>query len=86
MPSVRLPDGGGHSLLLRQYGQEGFLGPEEVPEDVLEGVSQLSIRPDDVIILSYPKSTYHSPSPGARPPPTPPPPPPVFSFVAWSTC
>nr|KAG5688893.1 hypothetical protein BaRGS_016461 [Batillaria attramentaria] len=53
------PDGHGNSLLVRQYGDEGFYGPEEIPEDILEGVHKVSIRDDDVILLSYPKSGCH---------------------------
>lgn len=59
MPAVRLPDQGGSGLLVRSYGNEGLYGPEEVPEDVLEGVHKVAMRDDDVILLSYPKAGCH---------------------------
>ncbi|KAK7089003.1 sulfotransferase 1A1-like [Littorina saxatilis] len=59
MPLLQLPDAGGKTLLVVQYGDEGYLGPPDIPQEQLEDIHNIEIRDDDVILCSYPKSGCH---------------------------
>jgi hypothetical protein len=59
MPLVRLPDKAGNTLLLMEYGPLGYRGPPDSTEEQMASVGEIAMRPDDVLLLSYPKSGCH---------------------------
>ncbi|PVD36737.1 hypothetical protein C0Q70_03725 [Pomacea canaliculata] len=59
MPLVRLPDAGGNTILLMKYGPHGYLGIPDATEEHQSMVHTTPLRPDDVLLCSYPKTGCH---------------------------
>lgn len=58
MPLVRLPDGGGHSILVMQCAENIYVAPD-MDEEALSKVHNIPLRSEDIILCSYPKSGCH---------------------------